>query len=271
MDIFEQQEMSKSRPRVKEELKGWYDWLVSHVPEPIKEKASKAFKTFKGNIMGLYKSVKGEKEPKEEPEEEQNEESFNPVELGQIFDRAYGSYKIDGRSRMDVDTFFDQIRQNLIDIISRELTNLGSARVQTNTWIRFRIENEDEIIDDRVKLHFSSRIKDIFQDSGDLNEIVNEMFAHMKIHIVNLALANSRFRFDEVLFLDVNFCQLNLTRGSSYIPLPDWLANKKAVINPKNGREECFKWSILAALHHVEIKSNPERISNLRRYVDNYD
>ena len=25
MDIFEQQEVSESRPRVKEELKGWYD------------------------------------------------------------------------------------------------------------------------------------------------------------------------------------------------------------------------------------------------------
>ena len=39
-------------------------WLVSHVP--IKEKASRVFKTFKDKIMGLYKRVKGEKEPKEE-------------------------------------------------------------------------------------------------------------------------------------------------------------------------------------------------------------
>ena len=83
MDIFEQQEMSKSRPRVKEELKGWYDWLVSSILECIKQKASRAFKTFKDKITGLYKRVKG-KEPKEEqneeeePKEEQNEESFNP-------------------------------------------------------------------------------------------------------------------------------------------------------------------------------------------------
>ena len=81
MDIFEQQEMSKSRPQVKEELKGWYNWLVSHVPKPIKEKASRAFKTFKDKIMGLYKRIKGRKEPEEEgsEEEEQNRESFNPV------------------------------------------------------------------------------------------------------------------------------------------------------------------------------------------------
>ena len=44
---------------------------------------------------------------------------------------------------MDVESFFDRIRQSLTDLISRELVDLDSARVQTNTWIRFRIENED--------------------------------------------------------------------------------------------------------------------------------
>ena len=68
--------MSKSRPQVKEKLKGWYDWLVSHVPEPIKERASRAFKTFKDKIMGFFERFKGK-----EPKEEQNEGSFNPVEL----------------------------------------------------------------------------------------------------------------------------------------------------------------------------------------------
>ena len=72
---------------------------------------------------------------------------------------------------------------------------------------------------------------DIFQGS-DLNEIVNEMFAHMKTQIENPALANSRFRFNELLFLDINFHQLNLTRGSFYLPLPDWVSRMGGVINP---------------------------------------
>ena len=45
MDIFKQQEMSKSRPQVKGKLNKWYDWLINHVPKPIKDGASKAFKT----------------------------------------------------------------------------------------------------------------------------------------------------------------------------------------------------------------------------------
>ena len=110
---------------------------------------------------------------------------------------------------MDVDTLFDWIKQNLIDLISRDLTGLGSARIQTNTWIRFSIEYEEGIID-WVRLPFNSRMTDIFQGS-DLNTLIEEMFAHMKTQIENPAFANNRFRFDEVLFMNVNFYQLNLT------------------------------------------------------------
>ena len=53
-----------------------------------------------------------------------------------------------------------------------------------------------------------------------MDEIVDEMIAYMKQQIENLALLNSRFIFDEVLYIDVDFHQLNLTRGSSYLPLP---------------------------------------------------
>ena len=83
------------------------------------------------------------------------------------------------------------------------------------TWIRFIKD------DDRVELVFNSRMLNVCQ-GNDLGQIVDEMIAHMMTQIENSALLNSRFRFDEVLFLDVNFHWL--TRGNSHLPLPDWLA-----------------------------------------------
>ena len=59
VDIFEQQEMTKSRPQVKTKLNRWYNWLINHVLKPIKDGASKAFKTFKDKVMGLYNRVTG--------------------------------------------------------------------------------------------------------------------------------------------------------------------------------------------------------------------
>ena len=137
-------------------------------------------------------------------------------------------------------------------------------RVQTTTWITFVKD------DDRVELAFNSRMTNVHQGS-DLEHIVDAMNADMKTQIENPVLLNSRFRFDEVLFLDINFHWLNLTRGSSYLPLPDWLARKKAIINPQNNDEECFKWAVIAALRWTDIKFNPERVSDLRKFANNYD
>ena len=44
--------------------------------------------------------------------------------------------------------------------------------------------------------------------------------------------------------------------GSSYIPLPKFLAAKKAIINLKNEDDECFKWAITRALNPVEKTLN---------------
>ena len=139
---------------------------------------------------------------------------------------------------------------------------MNSARVQTTTWIRFVKDN------DRVELAFNNRMTDVHQGS-DLDQIVDGMITHMTTQIKNPALLNSRFRFDEVLFLDINFHRVNLTRCSSYLPLPDWIVRKKMIINPNNEDEECFKWAVITA-ENVGTKS-PQHILNLRKFTDNYD
>ena len=44
---------------------------------------------------------------------------------------------------------------------------------------------------------------------------------------------------------------------------------KKAIINPHNKDEECFKWVVIAA-ENVGMK-NPQRVSNLRKFTNNYE
>ena len=118
MDIFEQQEMSKSRPQVKSKLNKWYDWLINHVPKPIKDGASKAFKTFKDKVMGLNNRVTGSTG---NGTRIKGLEPFKPIELEQAFGGAYRSYRVNGRPKIDVDTFFNRIRKELIGLIKQEL------------------------------------------------------------------------------------------------------------------------------------------------------
>ena len=88
--------------------------LVNHVPKPINDGASKALKTFKDKVMGLYNRVigssgNGTRIKKLKP--------FKPIELEQAFGGAYRSYRINGKPKMDVDTFFNRIRKELIELI----------------------------------------------------------------------------------------------------------------------------------------------------------
>ena len=282
MDMFEQQEMSKSRPQVKGKLNKWYDWLINHVPKPIKDGASKAFKTFKDKVMGLYSRVTGSTQQSTGPSTAEQcaasaePKPFKPIELEEALGGAYRSYRINGRPKIDVDTFFNRIGKRRIELIERELKTRTSARIQTTAWIRFvrdRLlggpgEAHDEEGQERVELAFNSLMTSVYRGS-EMDQIVDGMIADMKFQIENPALLNSRFVFDEFLYLDVNFHQLNLTRGSSYLPLPDSLARKKVIVNPHNDDEECFKWSVIAA-EKVGMK-DPQCVSNLRKFKDNYD
>ena len=76
---------------------------------------------------------------------------------------------------------------------------------------------------------------------SDMGEIASAMIEHMQQQIKNPALSDSKFVFDRIIWMDIDFHRLNLTIGSSYVPLPDWLAKKGAIINPKNSDMECFK------------------------------
>ena len=165
---------------------------------------------------------------------------------------------------MDVNTFFDRTKRFLTDLFSRETTS-RAVRSQATTWIRF-IKDEVE----QVELEFNSRMLAVYNLS-DMDEIVSAMIEHMSQQIENPALRDSKFVFNGVIHMDIDFHRLNLTRGSSYIPLPDWLARKGAIINPKNSDIECFKWAVIAAMKWKDIGGHHERISKLRRYEDDFD
>ena len=98
---------------------------------------------------------------------------------------------------MDPDTFFSRVKRFLIDLLKKE-SRTGAARTQRMTWIRFRKDGE------LVELAFNSRMVNVYNLSN-MNEIVNEMIAHMKQQIENPALSNRRFVFDEVLYMDIDF------------------------------------------------------------------
>ena len=110
-----------------------------------------------------------------------------------------------------------------------------------------------------------------FFGASDISDLIERMLVYIKAQTENPKFPESDFTLDKIMHLYINFHRLVLTRGSSYTELPKWLKSKKAVINPQNKDEECFKWTVIEALHHEEIKHHPERISLLWAYENQYN
>ena len=150
----------------------------------------------------------------------------SPKLIDGAFGGNYSKYRIEGIEGMNVSTFFSKIRASIGNVLRKE-TSRRAIRCQTTSWIRFIKDNE------YVDKAFNSRMTPVYMLS-EMDTIVQEMVAHMAQQVDNPKLRDSKFTFDRILYTDINIHRLNLTRRSSYIPLPDWLAKKKAIINPKN-------------------------------------
>ena len=64
--------------------------------------------------------------------------------------------------------------------------------------------------------------------------------------------------FKSIVSLEIHTVKYKPMGGSSYIPLPEYLAKKQALINLKNDDQQCFKWAVTRAMNLT--KSHPERI-----------
>ena len=185
----------------------------------------------------------------EEDNEEQEKVDLTPQEHETALKGAYRSLQSPGLAKTDVDTYMEQITPYLKTLIKQQIREMGSAKVQLCMWVKWKktekIEQAEDIPGEvheiLVEKAFNSKMMEIFQGSN-IDEILEQLFAYIKTQIENPALPKSGFTLDSIMHLDISFHELQLTRGSSYIELPAWIANKKAVINPRNEKdEECFK------------------------------
>ena len=84
-------------------------------------------------------------------------------------------------------------------------------------------------------------------------------------------MGGSEFVPDSVDFLHYHLQKVGLKRRGSYIDSPEWLKNKKATINPKNSDKNCFQHALTVAFNHQNVEKNPQIISKIKRFIDQYN
>ena len=116
-------------------------------------------------------------------------------------------------------------------------------------------------VQDKAYFHSVTYINLVSTDVKDLlGKIIRGIIEKINIYQQN----GSGWYFKEVIQLEIHTVEFKPLKGSSYIPLPDWIMRKKAIVSIRNKDSKCFLWSILRYLHPRE--KNESRLKDLEQY-----
>lgn len=166
-------------------------------------------------------------------------------------------YTVDGIDGMDLKTFLDHVQPDVVDLLSE------NRQTKVHLVATCKMERQEE---QKVKPAIPSfRSKTVVNLDGTN---VIELYTNAKDKILesmaNFQMQGSNWRFREVLKLEINTAIYKPLKGESYMPLPDVLAKKRAIVNMHNEKDdECFKWCVTRALNPV--KTNQDRVTPMLR------
>ena len=150
------------------------------------------------------------------------------------------------------------------------LQNSDACKIQLIIAINFISSKDGE--EKRVMHSNSSNIK--FTPYSDANDVIEKLFKSLRSKYednLETSMKRSDFIFDSVQLMYYKCHKVNFKRGGSYIDSPDWIKKKKVTINPKETDDNCFQYTATVALNYEEIESHPERVSNIKPFINKYN
>jgi len=164
-------------------------------------------------------------------------------------------YTISGKEGIDEKIFLSNVKP----VVIRTLTK--------NSGIKFNIVLTCEMKKDGVdiiEVPFLSKTE-IVLEGTDIIDMYRKVSDKIMESIDTFQMRGSNWRFKSIVKLNINTVIYKPLRGSSYFPLPPYLANKQAIINMKNKDDQCFKWCVTRGLNPIDRQLHQDRITKQLR------
>ena len=229
-------------------------------PKSKNKKKSKSNKKIK-SFFDYFQECKGKDIPKDTPEyfkkallkAKKDYEKGIELEKSALANFAE-KYNIEGKSDLlPMDYFKEKLPQIKYFLRNHRNTKVRLLLVCIMKHIE---ENKD-------KGYFHSKTH-INLEKTEVKVILKEMIKEILNNISVYQKKGSGWYFEEVINLEIHSVEYKPMRRESYIPLPNFIMRKKAIINMENKDDKCFLWSILRYLHSREKHSS--RIDDLKKY-----
>ena len=187
---------------------------------------------------------------------------FEVRESNSALKRFARVYAINGEEGYDARSFLDSARENITSVLR------NNRRTKVKLIFKCYMEKTSilgEIIIRKFAFHSEIHIN---LDGTDEEELYITMTEEVIERMTKLQQATgSPWRLHSIIKLELHTVSYNPLRGETWVPLPKELANKKAIINPKNEDNKCFLWCVLRALNPKD--NHQEKIDKELKKTEN--
>ena len=196
--------------------------------------------------------------------------NYEPILIRTGFNNNYLEYRSEGNNSLSFKEYLDLIKPYLNDLINTH-KNKGEWKIQLTAQINFISLRPSS---DETRIMHTRSVNEEFMDGSNIDEVIKVLLKSLlQKYQENLQekMKGSDFTFDGINYLYYDLNKVSISKGGSYIDSPKWLKNKKSTINPKNNDYKCFQYAITLALNYDRIDRNPQRISKIKPFIENYN
>ena len=195
---------------------------------------------------------------------------YKPILIRTGFEGNYLKYMSNGSNSLSIDEYLELIRPYLGDLINVYKTK-GEWKLQLSAEISFVSQKPDS--DEKRVMYTKSICEELMIGSATekiTEKLIMSLLQKYQDNLQN-KMRGSDFVFDAINCIYYDFNRITISKGGYYIEPPKWLKDKKCTINQKNSDNMCFKYAATLALNLNKINKNPQRISRIEPFIDNYN
>ena len=244
----------KSKPKLKLESK----------PKPKPKQKIKTFDEY------FQECIKNKSIPKDTPEylkkalERAMKEYDNEIKHEKsALENFAEKYVLDGKPKIIPFDYFAEKATQIKEFL-RNHRNIKVRMILVCIMEKYEsVDSGGKNITTESKTYFNTETY-INLESTDVKFILSQMIKEILEKISIFQKNGSGWYFKEVSSLEIHIVDYKPIKGSSYIPLPEFIMKKKSIIIIQNKDNKCFLCSILRYLH--PIKMNEIRLTDLIKY-----
>lgn len=143
------------------------------------------------------------------------------------------------------------VAPSICRLIDSALANHIIVKINFELFIKVILPKDDTIETKSFATHNIS-----VHQSYNFEELIQNISEILNTKIEEFQEKGSGWSLLDILYLEININKYTPIRGSSFIPLPKNIRNKKCCLNINNDDEFCFAWTVLAALYPTQKNAN---------------